>query len=103
MVLKPLCHEGTYSNGVGCGKWTHIDGRSESVIEYIRVLGADGRGELRRAGQAEISSALSRCFGAMRDHCGVSSKRSCASISTILREYIRGKYRPSSQSGSRSE
>lgn len=25
-------------NGVGYGKWTHIDGWSESVIEYIRTL-----------------------------------------------------------------
>ena len=27
-----------YQNGVGYGKWTHIDGWSESVIEYIREL-----------------------------------------------------------------
>jgi 60 kDa SS-A/Ro ribonucleoprotein len=27
-----------YENGVGYGKWTHIDGWSESVIEYIRAL-----------------------------------------------------------------
>jgi 60 kDa SS-A/Ro ribonucleoprotein len=27
-----------YKNGVGYGKWTHIDGWSESVIEYIRTL-----------------------------------------------------------------
>jgi hypothetical protein len=26
----------SYKNGVGYGKWTHIDGWSESVIEYIR-------------------------------------------------------------------
>jgi 60 kDa SS-A/Ro ribonucleoprotein len=25
-------------NGVGYGKWTHIDGWSESVVEYIRML-----------------------------------------------------------------
>jgi hypothetical protein len=25
-------------NGVGYGKWTHIDGWSESVIEYVREL-----------------------------------------------------------------
>lgn len=25
-------------NGVGYGKWTHIDGWSESVVEYIRTL-----------------------------------------------------------------
>lgn len=30
----------SYKNGVGCGKWTHIDGWSESVIEYIRALQA---------------------------------------------------------------
>jgi hypothetical protein len=25
-------------NGVGCGAWTHIDGWSEAVIEYIAEL-----------------------------------------------------------------
>jgi TROVE domain-containing protein len=29
---------GSYKNGVGYGKWTHIDGWSESVVEYIREL-----------------------------------------------------------------
>jgi Mg-chelatase subunit ChlD len=33
----------SYKNGVGYGKWTHIDGWSESVVEYIR--------ELERAGE----------------------------------------------------
>jgi 60 kDa SS-A/Ro ribonucleoprotein len=28
----------SYNNGVGYGKWTHIDGWSESVVEYIRTL-----------------------------------------------------------------
>jgi 60 kDa SS-A/Ro ribonucleoprotein len=28
----------SYKNGVGYGNWTHIDGWSESVIEYIRAL-----------------------------------------------------------------
>ena len=28
----------SYKNGVGYGKWTHIDGWSESVIDYIRAL-----------------------------------------------------------------
>jgi hypothetical protein len=28
----------SYKNGVGYGKWTHIDGWSESIIEYIRSL-----------------------------------------------------------------
>jgi TROVE domain len=28
----------SYKNGVGYGKWTHIDGWSESVIEYVRGL-----------------------------------------------------------------
>ncbi|HEX4311495.1 MAG TPA: TROVE domain-containing protein [Acidobacteriaceae bacterium] len=28
----------SYQNGVGYGPWTHIDGWSESVIEYIREL-----------------------------------------------------------------
>lgn len=27
---------GTYKNGVGYGKWLHIDGWSEAVVEYIR-------------------------------------------------------------------
>jgi len=31
---------GSYKNGVGYGKWTHIDGWSESVVEYIRALEA---------------------------------------------------------------
>jgi 60 kDa SS-A/Ro ribonucleoprotein len=29
---------GSYKNGVGYGKWTHIDGWSESVVEYVRTL-----------------------------------------------------------------
>ena len=28
----------SYKNGVGYGKWTHIDGWSESVVEYVRLL-----------------------------------------------------------------
>ena len=28
----------SYKNGVGYGKWTHIDGWSESLVEYIRTL-----------------------------------------------------------------
>jgi 60 kDa SS-A/Ro ribonucleoprotein len=28
----------SYKNGVGYGKWTHIDGWSESIVEYIRTL-----------------------------------------------------------------
>jgi len=31
----------SYKNGVGYGKWTHIDGWSESVVEYIRQLESD--------------------------------------------------------------
>jgi 60 kDa SS-A/Ro ribonucleoprotein len=31
----------SYKNGVGYGKWTHIDGWSESVVEYIRELEAN--------------------------------------------------------------
>ena len=27
-----------YQNGIGYGKWTHIDGWSQSVVEYIREL-----------------------------------------------------------------
>jgi 60 kDa SS-A/Ro ribonucleoprotein len=33
----------SYKNGVGYGKWTHIDGWSESVIEYIRALEATAK------------------------------------------------------------
>jgi TROVE domain-containing protein/VWA domain-containing protein len=34
----------SYKNGVGYGKWTHIDGWSESVVEYIRALeGEEGK------------------------------------------------------------
>jgi len=29
---------GSYKNGVGYGKWMHIDGWSEAVVEYIRSL-----------------------------------------------------------------
>jgi len=32
----------SYRNGVGYGAWTHIDGWSESVIEYIRELERTG-------------------------------------------------------------
>jgi 60 kDa SS-A/Ro ribonucleoprotein len=28
----------SYKNGIGYGKWTHIDGWSEAVVEYIRML-----------------------------------------------------------------
>jgi 60 kDa SS-A/Ro ribonucleoprotein len=28
----------SYKNGVGYGRWTHIDGWSEAVIDYIRAL-----------------------------------------------------------------
>jgi 60 kDa SS-A/Ro ribonucleoprotein len=28
----------SFKNGVGYGKWTHIDGWSESVVDYIRML-----------------------------------------------------------------
>jgi hypothetical protein len=34
----------SYKNGVGYGKWTHIDGWSEAVIEYIRTLEEPGNG-----------------------------------------------------------
>jgi hypothetical protein len=32
----------SYKNGVGYGKWTHIDGWSEQVIEYIRAVEVAG-------------------------------------------------------------
>ena len=28
----------SYKNGVGYGRWMHIDGWSESVVDYIREL-----------------------------------------------------------------
>jgi hypothetical protein len=34
----------SYKNDVGYGKWTHIDGWSEAVIEYIRALESPGNG-----------------------------------------------------------
>jgi hypothetical protein len=34
----------SYKNGVGYGKWTHIDGWSEAVIEYIRALESPDNG-----------------------------------------------------------
>ena len=34
----------SFKNGVGYGKWTHIDGWSESVVEYIRTLESSGLG-----------------------------------------------------------
>jgi 60 kDa SS-A/Ro ribonucleoprotein len=42
-VLSPkgrgyVINVASYKNGVGYGKWTRIDGWSESVIEYIRTL-----------------------------------------------------------------
>jgi len=33
----------SYKNGLGYGKWTHIDGWSESVVEYIRAGRAKAR------------------------------------------------------------
>jgi hypothetical protein len=33
-----LINVASYKNGVGYGKWIHIDGWSEAVIEYIRAL-----------------------------------------------------------------
>jgi 60 kDa SS-A/Ro ribonucleoprotein len=34
----------SHKNGVGYGNWTHIDGWSESVVEYIRALESSGLG-----------------------------------------------------------
>jgi 60 kDa SS-A/Ro ribonucleoprotein len=34
----------SFKNGVSYGKWTHIDGWSESVVEYIRTLENSGLG-----------------------------------------------------------
>jgi hypothetical protein len=37
-----LINVASYRNGVGYGKWMHIDGWSEAVIEYIRALEQTG-------------------------------------------------------------
>jgi TROVE domain-containing protein len=37
-----LINVASYKNGVGYGKWMHIDGWSETVIEYIRALEQTG-------------------------------------------------------------
>jgi 60 kDa SS-A/Ro ribonucleoprotein len=37
-----LINVASYKNGVGYGKWVHIDGWSEAVIEYIRALERTG-------------------------------------------------------------
>jgi hypothetical protein len=37
-LLQSARDAANYKNGVGCGKWTHIDGWSELVIGYIRAL-----------------------------------------------------------------
>jgi hypothetical protein len=36
--LGYMINVASYKHGVGYGKWTHIDGWSEAVIEYIRTL-----------------------------------------------------------------
>ena len=36
--FSPIFPRSSYQNGVGYGKWTHIDGWSESVVDYIRTL-----------------------------------------------------------------
>jgi hypothetical protein len=36
-ALGYLINVASYQNGVGYGRWTHIDGWSDSVIEYIRA------------------------------------------------------------------
>jgi hypothetical protein len=37
-VPSPRIFLADENNRVGYGKWTHIDGWSESVVEYIRTL-----------------------------------------------------------------
>ena len=34
----------SYRNGIGYGAWTHIDGWSESIVEYIRSV--EGAGQM---------------------------------------------------------
>jgi hypothetical protein len=36
-ALGYMINVASYQNGVGYGAWTHIDGWSDSVIEYIRA------------------------------------------------------------------
>jgi hypothetical protein len=36
-ALGYMINVASYQNGVGYGQWTHIDGWSDSVIEYIRA------------------------------------------------------------------
>ena len=33
-----MINVGSYKNGIGYGKWTHIDGFSESVVRYIQAV-----------------------------------------------------------------
>jgi hypothetical protein len=35
----------SYRNGVGYGAWTHIDGWSEAIIEYIRSVESVGQAD----------------------------------------------------------
>jgi hypothetical protein len=35
-----IINVGTYKNGVGYGKWLHIDGWSEAIIDYLRAFEA---------------------------------------------------------------
>jgi len=39
--LGYIINVGTYKNGVGYGKWMHIDGWSESIIDYIQAYEAN--------------------------------------------------------------
>jgi hypothetical protein len=33
-----MINVGSYKNGVGYGKWVHIDGWSEALVDYIHSL-----------------------------------------------------------------
>jgi 60 kDa SS-A/Ro ribonucleoprotein len=52
-----LINVGSYKNGIGYGKWTHIDGFSENVIRYIREV--EGLGGDESSEESEEQSASS--------------------------------------------
>ena len=65
----------SYKNGVGYGEWTHIDGWSEAVVDYIRALESDepapsdlirGWGRTWVPGRDFFSVGLQRCSYSQR-------------------------------------
>lgn len=43
MIKGYFINVGTYKNGIGYGRWTHIDGWSEQVVNYMLAAEAKGR------------------------------------------------------------